>query len=385
MNSKRLSQEEFQAKRDEALSNEPIARNIPLSAIELTENSYDDRVAVIDGRKVAVDTQFFTDLSKVLHISGGMKKDLVGGKDSNKDGGKLFSKMVETMKIVRNSRDGGGTVTIIGSPKDGTITGLTDRGCSRIPNSDLFGLAENLIDRYPNLNPVDIDVSGGGMGVGITLLNDIYHPFKSIGGPDGGDETFKFGITLSNGNVTSLDDFAYRLVCENGMMRMARDNQFKLKEISSEGIRKMLETIQEMEKRSFMPMAFDRNMKIAGSTQASFREIENLYKKVVGNLAVEDEDMKKHYQAEIARNFFQGYVRTAAKLHTKEMLPSSLTEKQKSFIQSGQNMWDVINGITWLGSHDSGYQWKNQGFFRKLGGQLMYNEYDLANVGLLKL
>lgn len=389
MNSKPLSQDEFQAKKQEALQNEPVARRVPLNSIELTDKSYDDGVVKVGGKTVSASKEFFNKLGGILHISGAMQRDLTGGKDPAKvDDGKLFGKMVEAMKTLKTARDGGGNVTIIGNPTTGELTGVSDRGYNRIPNENLFNIAESLINRYPILSPIDVDVTGGGMGVGISLLSNAEHPFKPVGGGGGfnpDDETFRFGFTLNNGSITSLGDFAYRLVCTNGMMGIRKMDQFQLKDLSNDSIRKMFEHIAEAEKRQFIPVMFEHNMQVAAKTPASYRELEQLYKKVADNLSYDEDELRKHFKRDIAQTFFHGYVRTAAKLAQKDINPADLTDKQKSFIITGQNMWDVINNLTWLGSNDGGYQWKNQRFLQKLGGKTMAEEFDLANVGLLNL
>lgn len=412
MNSKPISQDEFQAKKKEALQNEPVARQVPLTSIELSDDSYSKGVVKVDGKTVSATNDFFRKLGGILHISDAMRRDLTndgarkdgGGKKIKSDGvddSGLFGKMVEAMKTLKTAKNGGGNVTIIGNPTTGELTGITDRGYNRIPNADLFGIAESLINRYPILSPVDIDVTGGGMGVGISLLSGADIGFGSSGpnGPDGGDETFRFGFTLNNGAITSLGDFAYRLVCSNGMMGIRRMDQFQLRDLSSESIRKMFEHISEAEKRRFVPVMFENNITLAAKTPASYRELEQLYKKVIENLRYDEDELKKHFKREIAQTFFQGYVRTAAKLAQKDINPADLTDKQKSFIITGQSMWDVINNLTWLGSNDGGYQWKNQRFLQTLGGRTLgggvpfggghsknpTTEFDLANVDLLKL
>lgn len=383
MNSKPLSQDEFQAKKAEALQNEPIAKSVRLNQIEMTDDSLAAGVVKIAGKTISANTGFFKGLGKILNISDGLRRDLTGGKDAKKEQSALFSKMVETLKLLKSSKNGGGEVTIIGNPTDGSLTGITDKGYNRIPNADLFGIAESLVNRYPILSPVEIDVRNGGMGVGISLLSSAQHPFKPVGGPDGGDETFNFGFTLNNGSITSLGDFAYRLVCSNGMMGMSKMDQFMLRDMSADSIRKMFKHIQEAQQRNFIPVTFGKNMEIAGRTNASFREIEKLYKDVSGLISCEDETLKKHFKRELAQTFFRGYVTTSAKLMNNGYDPANLTDKEKSFINSGQKMWDVINGLTWLGSHDGGITWKNQALLRKIGGKTLGEEFDLANAHLL--
>ena len=387
MNYKRISNEEFLAKKAEALQNEPQTKTVRLDQIELSERSFDDGVVKVVGKNMAASPEFFNKLSGILNISDAMKRDLTGD-DARKKAG-LFPKMVETMKLIKGSKNGGGSVTIIGNPKTGELTSVTDRAYNRIPNEQLFKVAETLVERYPVLSPIEIDVRDGGMGVGISLLSDAEHPFKpmrpSAGGGAPEDETFKFGFTLNNGTITSLGDFAYRLVCSNGMMGMRKAENFQLKDLSNDSIRKMFEHISEAEKRRFMPMMFAQNMENAGTTNASYRELEKLYGSVVGNLSTEDDELKKHFKREIAHRFFQGYIRTTARLAQKEVDVRNLSDKQKAFISTGQRMWDVINNITWLGSNNSGYDWKNQQLLQKLGGKVFSEEHDLQYASLMNV
>ena len=181
MNAKPLSQSEFDRLKAEALRAEPVAKKVMLNRIELTDNSYADGVVKIDGRGVSADTSFFKGLSKILNISKGMQDDLTG-----ESGGpsSLYPKMVEAMK---NLRGGGRTVTIVGDPVSGGLMGVYDKDPGRIPNADLFRVTEGLLNRYPGLSPVEINVKDGGMGVGISLLSSADIGFGNHGGPDGGD------------------------------------------------------------------------------------------------------------------------------------------------------------------------------------------------------
>ena len=128
MNSmKRISQEEYLAKKAEAMRCEPIARMIPLGSISLQPNSMADGYVKIENRNVSVDREFFKWLSKLLNISGRMRSDLAGnGKDSKLDNEGMFASMVEAMKLLKNTKNGGMDVTIIGDPATNQLTGITD-------------------------------------------------------------------------------------------------------------------------------------------------------------------------------------------------------------------------------------------------------------------
>lgn len=388
MNSmKGMSQEEYLAKKAEAMRCEPIARMIPLGSISLQPNSMADGFVRIEGKSVSADETFFRYLSKLLNISGAMRRDLAGNaKEGKLDREGMFASMAEAMKMLKNTKTGGMNVTIIGDPSSNQLTGISDKKYSRIPNSNLFDVAESIMQRYPNILPVDVDVRGGGMGVNMSFVNNVDIGFGKSNGPDDGDESFNFGFTLNNGIVTSIGDFAYRLVCSNGMMRMVKNDIFRMKELTNKGIGDMFGTIAEMEKHRFIPVDYERNLRIADKTNASFGELEKMYDDVTSNLVSDDNDaINAHNRAEIARTFFRGLSVVHAKLASRNIDPRNLTSKQKQYIVTPQTMWEAINNLTWLGSHDTSYKWKNQRFMQKQAGMAFVKEYDLANLDLLQM
>jgi hypothetical protein len=47
-----------------------------------------------------------------------------------------------------------------------------------------------------------------------------------------------------------------------------------------------------------------------------------------------------------------------------------LNDKQKSFIRTGQSIWDVVNSMTFLGSNNSGLQLDNKHQLKEDAGRL---------------
>lgn len=384
---KKISQEEYLAKKAEAMRCEPIARMIQLGSISLEPNSMADGFVRIEGKSVSADKEFFKWLSKLLNISGRMRSDLAGnGKDSRLDSEGMFASMAEAMKMLKNTKNGGMNVTIIGDPTTNRLTGITDKKYSRVPNSNLFDIADSIMQRHPDILPVEVHVSGGGMGLNLSFVNNIDIGFGKSDGPNGGIETFNFGFTLNNGLVTSVGDFAYRLVCSNGMMGIVKSSSYKMTELTNKGISDMFGAIKEMEKRRFIPVDYERNLKIADKTQASFGELESMYEGVLGNLVKDDNDaINAHNRQEIAHTFFRGLGAVRAKLAARNIDPADLTKKQKQYIITPQTMWDAINSLTWLGSHDTSYKWKSQRGLQVQAGEAFAKEYDLANLDLLQM
>lgn len=304
MNSmKKISQEEYLARKAEAMRCEPIARMIQLGSISLEPNSMADGFVRIEGKSVSADNEFFKWLSKLLNISGRMRSDLAGsGKDSKLDSEGMFASMAEAMKMLKNTKNGGMNVTIIGDPTTNRLTGITDKKYSRVPNSNLFDIADSIMQRHPDILPVEVHVSGGGMGLNLSFVNNIDIGFGKSDGPDGGIEAFNFGFTLNNGLVKDDNDA-----------------------------------------------------------------------------------INAHNRQEIARTFFRGLGAVRAKLAARNIDPADLTKKQKQYIITPQTMWDAINSLTWLGSHDTSYKWKSQRGLQAQAGEAFAKEYDLANLDLLQM
>ena len=187
------------------------------------------------------------------------------------------------------------------------------------------------------------------------------------------------------GRGTVLGDFAYRLICGNGMIGIQRHDNFTPKDLGPNGIQGIFDHINKAAQNGFVPREFAENMKRAGNTPASFLELEKAYRMVTENLNYNDKDLKVHFKREIIKNFFPAYAATVVKLVNKGYEPNLLTDKQKGLIITGQNMWDLINQLTWLGSNESGYAWHNQAKMRKMGGMMLSKEPELANIDFLRL
>ena len=390
-----ISQQEFDDARKKAIENEPLAKKIKISDIELVENSYKDNVIKLAGKPVAVGRSFFNQLGEVLNISRGMTRDLTLG---DKSGNELLPKMIEAMKTVKANIGNGQEITVIGNPTTNTIVGITEKPYTRIPNGDLFNIADSIANRHSGVSISGVKVTDGG-DVHIKFLNGDNHPFKPVGGPDGGDETFKFGFGLSNGMsitkrggpsgnggmITSIEDYMMRQVCSNGAIGFSAASAFKLKGLDQGSIKKMFEHIHEMEKNNFVPFKFQEMMDIAGHTNASYSEVEKAFKLVMDCIPKYDNDaLRQHAKMELAKSYFPGLVHANIKLATKGIDPMRLSDEEKKFVKTNQSVWDLINSITWLGSHEA-YGISDPHVLQVAGAKMMAKQPDFSNLHLLEL
>ena len=84
----------------------------------------------------------------------------------------------------------------------------------------------------------------------------------------------------------------------------------------------------------------------------------------------EDPQFKKGMIDAIERNYFSGHSETMARIAQKGMDPYKLNEKQKSFIKTGQSVWDVVNSLTYLGSNNSGIELEHKHELKAEAGDL---------------
>lgn len=375
MNTTPLSQDEFNEKKNSALGNEPVTKVIRIDDLKIPKNGLRENIVIIGGKAVSVSGHFIDELAKILGISPQMKKTLL---EQNKEG-EYLSKMVDAMKTF----GAGKQVTLIANPKENEVISITDKPYSRIPNEELFGIAERLIDQYPVLGLLDVDVTGDGFGTRIYL-----NSHADVGFPGLKDEeTFRFGLTLGNyGGGTSIGDFMLRLVCGNGMMGIVPGDNFTPKGISPGEIGKMFTRIADMAQRGFVPKDLGGRIDGAINTPASLFEIEQAYKGVTSRLALAqgaDDTVKKYAQAELARRYFPGYAKTLIRLAQKGIDIVNLSDKQKHLVNAGMPVWDVVNSLTFLGSNPSEFSIGDARFLQRLGGKLLASEFDLVDIDLI--
>ncbi len=372
---------EYNRLKEQSIKNQPITKTVKLKDIKFDPDALADDIIYVHGKPIAVDASFFKGLSKILNIKDSMRKKL---KSSNEDVGTAFYvKLLDALKSfsAKNSND---DYTLMASPVSHSITNIIQGDTKRISNEGLFATADRLLNEYSNLSI--LDVKNVGSDTGIKLLASQEHDFGHSSGPDGGIELFQFGMNLENfGMNTMLGDFAYRLVCSNGMMGMKTINDFKLEGIDSDSIQKMMEHIQDVEQRGFLPYAFEEHIKLADNANASLREVEDMFVSIKKSLIISDPELKEHYSKALEEQYFRGLQQGESKLIKAGLDPREMTDKQKGFIDSGMNMWELINNLTFLGSHRTGFNFDSQEAIQKLAGKQFHSEYVLAYANLMKL
>ena len=368
MERKIISAEEIGELREQAKENNPAVKVINLNDIALDEHSIISNTVKYKGTTVRVGDDFIREFANILNVNVKLQRNLTGDDEMGKD---MFVAMLNALKMF-NARKRVPQVTLVGDTNTGMFTNVVSGDFARISNEGLFDVAKTLMKNHKGLEMIETKLFKHSPDVMLKLLAPQDHKLV-----ESNDEIFNFGLTLSNSAVnTFIGDFAYRLVCTNGMMGMRSENNFKLHDIGTKGLLDMHGHLNEASERHFMPVDFEANINTAQSIEASFAEVEQAFNYIKGQLNVLD-DQKDRVQASIGFRYFKEYFDTIDRLKRKGVQLADLDKKQKQFIPSGMKMMDLINNITFLGSNHIGVEFKNMDKLQVYGGKLMTKDADL--------
>lgn len=370
--------QDFNQYKADAIQNDPKVYSTNLGNIKITPDSYDDGfiILTIEGTpiKMSVNRSFFKELTKILNITNKLQRNMSDGEDDNAQ----FSNLLDALKVIQNSAHPK-EVALVFDQISKQITHITDKGYNRLANVEIFNFAEGLLNQYPMLELFDIIGGSASADVEIRLLNTGIADF-------GAGEEFQFGATLANKRtVTSLGDFAYRLVCLNGMMGIKTDERFALGGTDADNLFKLFEHFDTMKSQRFIPVDFEVSMRTAIDVPASLDELMHAVNAVSKGIVGEFPEQKDAWVQGMQSQYFPAYQVVLEKLKRKGFDIAELTKKQKEHVKTDMNMWDLVNALTNLGSNDTPFTLTNKLSLQRLGGKMLSKEFDLKDFELFFL
>ena len=369
-----VTNSQFAAIRETMTQNENATKQVPISSLKLTEKSFALNQIEIGGQRVKVSNGFFLRLASMLKMNASLTREFI-----KNDNGKVAAAMMNALNDYRRSA-GGKDILLIANPNTAEIIDICDpKRYRRLTNESLFDMAEKIMNEHPSLIIETIDASPTGGTSAINFLNS-----EEVGFPGAGkDEFFKFGFSIiQNSKDTIVETYNTRLVCSNGMRvsfgsgaiggnrDLHFEEKFRLGGTDADDIRTFLSRVDAMSKASFVPGGFTQAIQSAISTRASLSEVENAMLLAQRKVDEIDPQFKKGFIDSIERNYFNSHAETMARITQKGLDPYKLNEKQKSFIKTGQSIWDVVNSLTYLGSNNSGIELTNKYELKAEAGNL---------------
>jgi len=114
----------------------------------------------------------------------------------------------------------------------------------------------------------------------------------------------------------------------------------------------------------FIPTSFEDKLGRAMDTQASLAELSRVWNLVQSQIREEDPDRKLKIVQSAKLQLFPHLEETERRLIKKGFDPKALIPDEMKFIRTGHTIWDLVNDLTWLGSHNSIFDLSNPKSFK---------------------
>lgn len=374
---KEMSNQDYQKALVLAKENEPKIITTTLKNIIIEGESFDKNYIVLVMRegnfRLTVSEAFFKQLAKILNINLSIRKTLTEDNNVNT----IYSELLNAMRGVQNlvkPMD----VTLLFNPIEKKITHIKKGTFSRMSNETLFTFAESLVTKYPHLVISNVNTNPYSSDVAIQILSGNIVDLTDVAISEE-NESFQFGITIGNhGLVTSVGDFAYRLVCTNGMMGIRTDERFYLPNTQQDGLLKLFEHFEKMKEQNFVPEDFAANYQNAAKVHASYAELKKSHDFAQKHLVVEFPEQEGQLRKAFSDTFFHDVAIIQEKLKRKGINENEIPDKAMQLIRTQTKMWDLINTMTYLGSNEHHvYHLNNKPSFQRLGGKILSDDWDL--------
>jgi hypothetical protein len=377
MKKREVSEDQFQEIKSKVGRAESAVKRVPISAISVDNETLKKGRILVSGVPVRVSAGFFSKLGSMLSISTALTRRMIDKGDTA-----IAAALINGLKnyMIKNKKDS--DVMLIANVGSKEIVDIcTPARYKRVTNETLFDVTERILNDNSSLLLETVDFNPVTGKASINFLNQDEVGFAQAGK----DEFFKFGFSLIQTNTdTIVESYNQRLICSNGLRSslgsgaiggssdkaMNFEDKFRLGGTSTEDIRIFLNKIEDMKKANFVPGGFESAINRATSTKASYQEVEKAWRIATAKVEEFDPELKKQYQAAMARDFFHGYGDTMNRIKNKGTDPYGLNDKQKQFIKTGMSIWDVVNSMTFLGSNNSGFQLANQHELKYSAGEL---------------
>jgi hypothetical protein len=351
-----LSPTAFAIRKDEAIRNEVMRKEISLSEFNVIDNTHIE----VDGVKIELTAFAFKRLLGRLRIPTAFAKRFETGFGS--DGLQQLVQMMKTMKSSKNDQ----TVTLLVDPREKKVTNILPAGYASISNEAFIDFAEGYINQYG----LEVKDFGSDPNGGATI--NCVSPNSVFSVPGMSDEVFNTGVTFRNTPTRGLEVSPYlnRLVCSNGMSSTAFSETYGLHELTDKSINEFNEHMIQMASTGFQPVGLADKIKSANDTDASIAEVQRAMSAMLSTDKKIDFEYMQRYLP--INRVMKAYSDIGAE-------PSTFTTKQLQNAKSGLSIWEVVNGITNFASNDEKYNiddHKTGNLMVSAGNLLMKKNFD---------
>jgi len=320
-----LSQSVFAIRKDEAIRNQVMRKEMYLSEFQVSGDSI-----IVDGVAIQMSPNAKAKLLTRLRIPKAFAERFKG-----EFGDEGLSQLLSMMKGQKDL-----LLTLIVDTKSRMITDFLPEGYASISNESFVDFTERYIDQY-NLGVTHFGSNeGGGAIINTISQNGIFR----VPGMD--DEIFQTGVSFRNDPIRGLEvsPFLNRLVCTNGMTSNLFEERFQLMNLSDKKINEFNEHMLNLAANNFQPSQFAEKIRMANETEASLSEVQTAMNNILS--------VDKNVQYDFAQRFVP--LEKAMRAYNDHGVDTTqLTKKQMESASSGMTVWQVVNGMTNFASNQT--------------------------------
>lgn len=372
---RQVSEEQFRKLRETLRQADSAVKRVPISAISVDDQCLRKNQILVNGEPVKISRNFLSKLGSMLKLNRTLTRDMINRGDL-----RLAATLINGLKDYESKNRKERDVMLIANIESREIVDICPPNrYRRATNDTVLDLTERILNDNPHLIIETVDYNSNTGETSINLLNQDEINFAKAGA----DEFFKFGFSIvQTTKDTIAESYNQRLVCSNGLRtslgsgaiggnsQIRFEDRFRLGGTSSEDIKIFLNKVDDMRKRGFINPQFETQINRAVDTKASMLEVERAWKLVNSRVNELDPELKKQYQASLARQWFSGYGDALARINRKGVDSTKLLDRQKQFIKTHMSIWDVVNSLTFLGSNNVGVDLNHQHELKYAAGDL---------------
>jgi hypothetical protein len=372
---RQVSEDQFKKVRETLSRADSAVKRVPISAISVDDRCLQKDQILVNGEPVKIGRNFLSKLGSMLKLNRSLTRDMI-----NRGDHRLAATLINGLKDYESKNRKERDVMLIANLESREVVDICPPNrYRRATNDTVLDMTERILNDNPNLIIETVDYNANTGGTSINLLNQDEIGFAKAGK----DEFFKFGFSIVQTTKDTLaESYNQRLICSNGLRtslgsgaiggnsQIQFEDRFRLGGTSSEDIKIFLNKVEDMRKRGFVNPQFENQINRAVGTKASMSEVEKAWKLANSRVNELDPELKKQYQASLARQWFSGYGDALARVNRKGVDGMGLQDRQKQFIKTNMSIWDVVNSLTFLGSNNSGIDLNNQHELKYAAGDL---------------
>lgn len=360
----------FAEMRADAARRAPMVRSVPLSSLEVHAGTDDDIYLKYGVDHLALEPKALQDFARILGVTGAAMRRITS------DHGQRGVKLIDALRTARatgvKTKQRAVYLTV---DKNKLVHRVTGEGTNKLDHTAFFDIVEG----YLNTDNFTFDDYHAGDDGRIEIILRAPGEFEITGYQR---ERFLPGVSLKlrPAGLTATHH-AIRVLCDNGVTvpdvfnPVYGHGAHTLRR--ADDMTQWLTSMSAVRNNGYRDPAFDKRVAHAIGTTASVAELIAIDSEV--RRIISGGDTEANIQPDEIARFVD--LRPTVEGFTKAGMSFELVGPAEApHLKTDRTVWDLVNGVTDLASHDYGFKGMTRGDrseLRAIAGRLLMNPFDL--------